>query len=219
MASAPAVLSSSAELSIDGRYRYTLTRTLATRLGADPERVAAFVMLNPSTADEHADDPTIRRCIGFADREGCGALVVVNLSAIRATDPAELAELAEPDETVTRNAVAIRSAVRLAARSSGPVIAAWGASSSARGWPGRAARVAALERLLRAEGVGAVCLGATAAGDPRHPLYVRGDAPLIPWPVPTCAICGDVGHLGPATGSAPADYGRACSCRGASGGR
>lgn len=182
MATAPAVLSSSAELSVDGRYRYTLTRTLATRFGGDPDRTAAFVMLNPSTADAHADDPTIRRCLGFADREGCGSLVVVNLSPIRATDPAELAALAEPDDVITRNAVAVRSAVRVAARSSGPVIAAWGASSSARGWQSRADRVAALVAMLRAERIAAVCLGATSAGDPRHPLYVRGDAPLIPWP-------------------------------------
>lgn len=71
----------SATISECGRYRYRLTR----RFADGP--CATFVMLNPSTADETIDDPTIRRCRNFAIREGCGGLVVVNLFAYRATDP------------------------------------------------------------------------------------------------------------------------------------
>jgi hypothetical protein len=182
MASAPAVTFSSAELSPSGVYRYKLTRTLAPRLGADPPRVAVFVMLNPSTADQSADDPTIRRCLGFADRHGCGELVVVNLSPVRATDPAELIDRYEPAKVLDRNTVAIRSAIRLAADSGGLVVAAWGAQ--VHGPLERLdAQVAVFKQLLRALRVSAVCLGVTQSGAPRHPLYVRGDAPLIPWPV------------------------------------
>lgn len=182
MASAPAVTFSSAQLSPSGTYRYTLTRTLAPRLGSDPARIVVFVMLNPSTADHTLDDPTIRRCLGFADRQGCGELIVVNLSPFRATDPTELVGLTEPARVLERNTVAIRSAVRAAAGSGGLVVAAWGAQVSGRlaGLAGRVDEFAALLRRLRVE---AVCLGVTQSGDPRHPLYVRGDAPLIPWPV------------------------------------
>ena len=67
---------------IDGLYRYQLTRTWSQ---ANP--LVNFVMLNPSTADATADDPTIRRCLGFARRWGCGAIVVINLYARIATDP------------------------------------------------------------------------------------------------------------------------------------
>lgn len=69
-----------AELSPCGTYRYTLTRQFRPNAPAP----MVFVMLNPSTADASQDDPTIRRCLGFADREGYGAILVVNLYALRA---------------------------------------------------------------------------------------------------------------------------------------
>lgn len=74
-----------AVVSGDGRYRYALTRTWR------PDApLLTFVMLNPSTADAYADDPTIRRCIGFARREGAAGIRVANLFAYRATSPAAL---------------------------------------------------------------------------------------------------------------------------------
>jgi hypothetical protein len=74
-----------------GKYRYLLTRQVGFG-----DRTAAFIMLNPSTADAVNDDPTIRRCIGLARRWGCGRLVVANLFAIRATDPAEVRKASDP---------------------------------------------------------------------------------------------------------------------------
>ena len=67
------------------KYRYSLLREWD-----DTRHKCLFIMLNPSTADASRDDPTIRRCIAFAKREGCGGLHVVNLFAYRATDPVEL---------------------------------------------------------------------------------------------------------------------------------
>ena len=67
-------------------YRYVLWRELDA---ANP-RYALFIGLNPSTADEVADDPTIRRCKDFARRWGYGAVCVANLFAYRATKPAKL---------------------------------------------------------------------------------------------------------------------------------
>lgn len=75
----------SAVMSECGKYRYSLSR-----IWDDSKPKVLFIMLNPSTADAENDDPTIRRCIGFAKDWGYGGLHVVNLFARRATDPKEL---------------------------------------------------------------------------------------------------------------------------------
>ncbi len=154
-----------AELSPCGAYRLRLSRVW--------DRVvtpAVFVMLNPSTADAEKDDPTVRRCIGFAGSWGCGGLVVVNLFAFRATDPADLAKAAAPIGPDNDQYV------RDAAREGSPVVAAWGAHAPAAG------RAAVVRYVLDQAGVPLKALGFTKEGFPRHPLYVRGDAPLIDYP-------------------------------------
>lgn len=154
----------------DRTYRYLLTRCWG-----DPARWATFIMLNPSTADALADDPTIRRCISFAKREGCGGLQVVNLFALRATDPRQLTQCDDPvgpdnDQFITGRPGDPYSAL---------VIVAWGAGGALLG------RGDTVSCLLTAAGVKLHCLGVTAGGYPRHPLYVRADAPLIPWEPPS----------------------------------
>lgn len=144
------------------RYRYTLWRIWT----ANPKRICMFIGLNPSTADELENDPTVRRCIGFAQREGCDALVMTNIFAFRATDPDDM-KATESPIGVHNNDWLVRCS-RLAS----VVVAAWGVHGA---YLGRAAEVANLIPNLN-------CLGTTAEGHPRHPLYVRGDAPLIPWP-------------------------------------
>lgn len=146
-----------------GRYRYRLGR----RWGEGP--TMALVMLNPSTADGEADDPTIRRGIGFARREGCGALEVGNLLAWRATHPRDL-----PDDPQVAEGPGNRDHLRrLLEETRGPVVVAWG-SHPAAGEPAR--------RLLEAYPAAAfLCLGVTASGAPRHPLYVPGAEPLRPY--------------------------------------
>lgn len=154
-----------ATLSPCGTYRYTLSRIWDASLPA-----ALFIMLNPSTADASVDDPTIRRCRSFATREGCGALTVVNLFALRATDPGELTTHPDPvgPDNDTHIALALGKQPEV-------VIAAWGALPFAR------ARAAAVTSIL-APTWQVNCLGTTKSGDPRHPLYVRGDQPLAAWP-------------------------------------
>lgn len=142
-------------------YRYTLERHWGD---AKP---AVFVMLNPSTADALTDDPTIRRCVSFAKREGCGGLIVVNLFALRATDPKAL--YAHPDPVGPEN----DSIVYEAHYQGSPVIAAWGVHG---GFNGRDKRV-----LWLLEYCDLMVLGLTKDGHPRHPLYVPGDAPLTCW--------------------------------------
>ncbi|MBK6486993.1 MAG: DUF1643 domain-containing protein [Gemmatimonadetes bacterium] len=143
-----------------GRYRYALWRTW------DASRPACcFIALNPSTADATRDDPTMRRCIAFAKRWGFGGMSVGNIFAFRATRPADMK--AEPSPIGRAND---RWLQRLAAESP-VVVAAWGSHGA---WMGRDARVLQL--------LGAVdCLGVTASGAPRHPLYVRGDTPRRPF--------------------------------------
>lgn len=161
----PGGTAKSTVLSACGLYRYKLGRTWNPSV-----RPAAFVMLNPSVADAERDDPTIRRCIGFARSWGCGGIVVVNLFALRATDPLDLycaADAIGPD-----NDRHILEAVR----DCSAIVAAWGVHGAFRD------READVRRLLAdAElAVPVVCLGKTQAGFPRHPLYVKADAALIP---------------------------------------
>jgi hypothetical protein len=151
-----------AVLSGCGKYRYVLRRSLGSALRW--YRPMLFIMLNPSTADATQDDPTIRRCIAFAKREGMTHLTVVNLFALRATDPREL-ELAD-DPIGPENDRHISEEV---AKHRGCVVAAWGAHQFAKP---RAEAVLALYGPL-------YCLGKTKAGYPRHPLYVKGDQPFI----------------------------------------
>jgi hypothetical protein len=148
-------------------YRYLLTRIW------DPAvPPAVFLMLNPSTADALEDDNTIRRLAGpngFARRMGAGGLVVVNLFALCSTDPRVLRH--HPDPVGPLNDAFIRQATHRARA----VVAAWGAAGVEHG---RGARVT---ETLRGRRVALHCLGQTSTGQPRHPLYLPGDAALEPY--------------------------------------
>ena len=148
-------------------YRYSLTRKWSN--GA----LLTFVMLNPSTADHEIDDPTIRRCIAFAKRESCGAVNVVNLFGLRATDPRELAKASDPHGP--GNFDALQETLR-ESKGHGSVICAWGANKSAR--PAAFNFIG----LCGVVGIRVWCLGKTSDGSPRHPLYVKGDQPFVAFP-------------------------------------
>jgi hypothetical protein len=154
----------SARISQCGRYRYRLTRSW----GGGP--ALAFVMLNPSTADAAIDDPTIRRCMGFARREGAAGVIVANLYAFRATTPSELKRAEDPFGP--RNRDALREAARQAERAGMPLVCAWGIHGDGS---------EAVE-IFRHTTARLVCLGRTACGAPRHPLYVRADRPFEEFP-------------------------------------
>lgn len=147
-----------AAISDCGAYRYELAR----RWG--PGSSACFVMLNPSTADGLRDDPTIRKCVGFARMWECDAIRVVNLFAFRATDPGALRAAGYPVGPENDGAIG------RALSATTVVVAAWGAHAPAD----RAALV--LARLTKHWTVW--CLGRTAGGQPRHPLMVPYSRPL-----------------------------------------
>ena len=156
-----------ARFSDDQKYRYFLSRDL----GFGGDRAVMFVMLNPSTADEYRDDPTIRRCIGFAKAWGYRTLYVTNLSPLRATDPKELlATGQEPDDVRQENLVNILETALYCQ----VVVAAWGVHGAAEGRAGHV--IQALEPLTEVH-----CLGLTAAGHPKHPLYVPANTGLSPY--------------------------------------
>jgi hypothetical protein len=130
-----------------------------------------FLMLNPSTADADQDDPTIRRCKGFAKRDGFDGITVVNLFARRAAKPVRLKDPGDP--VGPQNDPAILGACRAAEA----VVAAWGAHPLARH---RGREVVQAIKWGRHDDVW--CLGTTKDGSPRHPLLVPAAAELVRWP-------------------------------------
>lgn len=151
-----------ADISEDGLYRYVLGRRWDDSL---PECV--FIMLNPSTADAVVDDPTIRRCIGFARSQGCGSLLVGNLYAFRATNSRDLFRAAEPTGGAQNDAVLTDLLTR-----GDVVVAGWGTN----------ARPERVEQVLRLPGAERfTALATTKSGAPKHPLYIAASATPLVW--------------------------------------
>lgn len=167
------------------KYRYTLWREwdcdLLTGCADDLENSGGYLMvigLNPSTADETNDDPTIRRCIDFAKRWGYRALCMTNLFAFRATDPRDMMKL--------YNLADIDNQHHLlkCASGAGMVLAAWGKH-------GRFAQrdLTVCEWLSRI-GIDLHCLQKNKDGSPRHPLYVAADTEPVLLRTETVASAG-----------------------------
>lgn len=154
-------LDASADISDDGLYRYALYRRLS--MG---ERVVLFVGLNPSTADAATDDPTIRRCVGFARSWGFDWLYMGNLNAWRATDPKQLPKASELAAVGPRN----QEALKWMAQRAEIVVACWGQHKL-----NQYART--LSRIVLAL-PHARCLGCNADGSPKHPLYLPSSSVL-----------------------------------------
>ena len=146
------------------RYRYSLTRVWHT----EAPRVA-FVMLNPSTATEVQNDPTIHRCEQRARTLGFGGFRAVNIFALRATDPRDMRAADDPEGP--HNMAALDEAAEWADM----VIAAWGVHAEHRN------QGAAVAKRLHAAGHLMHHLGLTKAGHPRHPLYLPYSAQPQAW--------------------------------------
>ncbi|MFW2543066.1 DUF1643 domain-containing protein [Primorskyibacter sp. 2E107] len=143
------------------RYRYGLSREWD---GGRPG--VLFIMLNPSTADELRNDPTIERCQRRAQAMGCGSVWIANLFAFRATKPEDLRRAKDPIGPENEALLCDWSG------KAQMTIAAWGVHGS---FLGQAARVAPR---LRGD---VRHLGLTKAGHPRHPLYVSYAVDPIQW--------------------------------------
>lgn len=147
--------SSEAVFSDCGLYRYSLTRVW----DADAPRVL-FIMLNPSKADEIANDPTVERCERRARALGYGAFRVTNIFAWRDTDPKALKRAKHPEGPENKSTL-VNSATW-----ANDIVAAWGAHGEHRG------QGAKIQAWLRCVDTPVLHLGLTKAGHPRHPLYI-----------------------------------------------
>lgn len=138
------------------KYRYVLWRQWDSK-----KPYCLFIGLNPSTADETLDDPTIRRCVRFSKDWGYGSCVMANIFAFRATKPVDMKSQIDP--------VGIDNNVWLQdlARNAGKIICAWGTHGN---YLERDDEVFYLLHSLHLQ-----CLGTTKAGHPKHPLYLRSD--------------------------------------------
>lgn len=146
------------------KYRYQLTRIW------DPAgRKALFIMLNPSTATEVQNDPTVERCERRARALGFGAFRVTNIFAWRDTDPRKMRAATDP--VGPQNNTTIAQGCDWADQ----ILAAWGTHGAHRG------RGQEVETLLRAAGLPVYHLGLSKAGHPKHPLYIAYAQQPQPW--------------------------------------
>jgi hypothetical protein len=155
---------SRAVYSDDECHRYALTR----RWGA--AAAVLFVMLNPSTATELRNDPTIERCERRARALGFGAVSIGNLFGFRATDPKALRFAADPVGP-DNDAVLLGLADQ-----AGMILCAWGLHGTLHG------RDAVVQAALRVRGHALHHLGLTRHGIPRHPLYLPYTSQPVVWP-------------------------------------
>ncbi len=144
------------------KYRYVLWRDWDDA----NQNYAMFIGLNPSTANEANDDPTIRRCVNFAKDWGYGALCMVNLFAYRTTEPKILKMQREP--------VGLDNDrwLRRIGNNAGVIVAAWGVHGT------HLMRDRDVIRLFRGK---LTCLAVTKDGHPRHPLYLRQKLKPVPF--------------------------------------
>lgn len=143
-------------------YRYWLIREFTQGCGR-----CVFIGLNPSTGDADNDDPTIRRCMGFAQHWGYRHLSVVNLFAYRTPSPAVLKSSASPEGSGNR------AALRKALQGADCIVAAWGTHGTYQNQAARLAGIWAKHPLQ--------CFGQTQNRQPLHPLYQRTDANIGPY--------------------------------------
>lgn len=173
-------------------WRYTLTRNLMLKaeseepcpscgdryftcsdpalcLGEREPRTVVFIGLNPSTADERTDDPTIRRCVGYAKRWGYDRLVMLNLFGLRSTDPRLLYDYHNPVGPDNDDWIVVECA------SAALVVCAWGTHGELNG------RGADVAECLRGINVPLHTLRLTKDGHPGHPLYLPSNLDPVPW--------------------------------------
>jgi hypothetical protein len=150
--------------------RWNITGGITVGIPADVSelnRMVAFIGLNPSTADENKNDPTVTRCINFAKAWGYDGMIMLNLFAWRDTDPKKMKRALLP--VGSRNDGVIQYLVQRV----GKTIACWGNHG---GYRNRSCFVADLARSIPIDH-----LGLTKSGEPKHPLYIPASTKPTLW--------------------------------------
>lgn len=147
---------SGAILSVDRKHRYALWRKWD-----ENKPYVLFIGLNPSKADENNDDPTLRRCIGFAKAWGYGGVCMANLFSLRATDPRDMKNSPYPVRKENQKYL------QQLANNAGLIICAWGTHGSYLD--------ADKQFMKHLKAYSLKCLGITKEGHPKHPLYIKSD--------------------------------------------
>jgi len=146
---------------INKEYRYALHRVWDRCMSR-----LVFIGLNPSTADEKFDDPTVRRCINFSRRLGYGSMIMLNIFALRSTDPKNLLKHKDPIGPINDKHI-VCEVLRH------DTIIAWGNHGRLLD------RGDEVIRLLGVAGTKIFCLGQNSDGSPKHPLYLRNDSSMV----------------------------------------
>ena len=157
-----------AGISSDKLHRFYLKRSW----DSDKDTLG-WIMLNPSTADSKVDDPTVRKCVGFAKRWGYGSILIGNLFSYRSPSPRLLKALLQKDTNCDEADEELVSMIRSCSK----VVVGWGANGQFY-----AGRVSEVRDLILSSGVESVSLGTTMAGHPKHPLYVPYVVKTEAWP-------------------------------------
>lgn len=152
--------------------------TLDRRAVRCDDRYCPLVVIgmNPSVADGENDDRTIAKLYGFARREGANGLVMGNVHPGISTDPDQLSRLLMPYGFEERQRQALDGMI---SESAVAVVAAWG--KAPRGLSSWRDRVELVKEIADDVGRPLLCFGTNGDGSPKHPLYLRGDTPLVPW--------------------------------------
>lgn len=151
-----------ATFSLCRKYRYDLWRIWAKR-----KPMCSFIGLNPSTATETEDDPTVRRCINFAKKWGYGGMFMLNLFGYRATNPDDMKRQDDPVGPDNDKVILQRMS------ESGLIVVAWGVHGKHNG------RDASFLNWVKP--IELHCLGTTKRGFPKHPLYLEKKLDPIPF--------------------------------------
>ena len=154
-------------ISEDGDYRYTLFRGWTSK--PDPD-LMGWIMLNPSKADANIDDRTIKKCMATAARWGYDGMFVVNLFALRSTDPGEIDLSSEPIGPENDGAIA-----EIALNKCDLIVAAWGVPKTSR----IERRIRDVLKIVFPRPLHALAL--SKGGHPRHPLYLPYVAKPLLW--------------------------------------
>lgn len=151
-----------AEISDDQLYRFLLTREWDSNKGK-----VMWIMLNPSTADAMNDDPTIKKCVSYADKWGYGSIAVVNTNPFRSPNPKEMRGHSLPVDVWVQN----HAVIERESANADMIVAGWGND----------AEFEALKFFVNRFGNRLFALQVNNTAHPAHPLYLNGSLEPRPY--------------------------------------